>query len=111
LKLRAQSITAPVRLRTDTLRRTAEALDVHLDGKVQYHSSMLLSDGTLSPLGATDMEAPHAEVHVALVADATTVTLESPPGGGECGSVGDLLTLTDCSLFVESDGTLTNIGQ
>jgi hypothetical protein len=108
LKLRQQRLVAPGRIHGDTLRRTDDALDLRVDGKLAYHASMVLSDGSLYALGPTDMEDANVEVHLARDGGAAKVVLEAPPGG-TCGSVGDLFTLSDCSLFVESAGPIANV--
>lgn len=106
LMLREQRLVAPRHLKAETLRRTADELDVRLTGKLVYHSSMLLSDGSLAELGASDVEGPGLEVHLSRVgSDGTSVVMDAPPGG-VCTSIGDLLTLSGCALFVESTGSI-----
>ena len=107
LKLREQRLVAPRQVKVETLRRTDDELDVRLAGKLVYHSSMLLSDGSLAELGTSDVEGPGLEVHLSRVGggDATSVFMDAPPGG-VCTSIGDLLTLSSCALFVESAGSI-----
>jgi hypothetical protein len=82
-----------------------DALTLRAEGALMVHSSMVLADGTLYPLGAIPTEAGELTVRVTLDGDKATATLDSTPPA-TCWTVGapdnTLLQAQNCAVFVES---------
>ncbi len=105
LKLRRQHLDLAGPAHATVLERDADTVAVRLHGPFKYSASMVLTDGTLYPIGARD--AADDDVDVRAVRDAggrITVTLDATPAAHDCWSASDLLTLSNCSLYVEADG-------
>jgi hypothetical protein len=107
VKLRNQDlrITAAMAARVEA--RAANELDVNARGALAYHASMLLPDGTLYPLGATQTEEGALDVRITRWELGVHVTLDAAPRG-TCWSVPGILEISNCSLFVESNGDATS---
>ena len=97
------SLDEPVRATIEE--ESPDALTLRAQGSLMVHSSMVLSDGTLYPLGAIPTEAGDLTVRVTLDADKATATLDSTPPA-TCWTVGTpdntLLQAQNCAVFVES---------
>lgn len=104
LKLRGQRLYAAAPLAATVEERGPDRLIARLSGSLRYHAGLLLDDGVVYPLG--DSQAS-GELTVQVTRDESGVhlTLDAPPQS-ECAQIGDLLTFTRCSLFVESDALI-----
>src|SRR5262249_32725828 len=114
----SQSMPQGVKLRNQELRitsamasriegRAADELDLAANGALAYHASMMLPDGSLYPLGATQTEQGELDVRVTRWELGVHVTLDAAPRG-TCWSVPGILEISNCSLYVESDGDATS---
>jgi hypothetical protein len=108
VKLRQQHLDVAGPSHVTVLERDGEVLAVELHGPFKYGASLVLDDGTLYPIGARDGIAD--DVDVRAVRDAAsgrvTVTASAAPAAHECWAASDLLTLSDCSLYVEADAEM-----
>jgi hypothetical protein len=105
LKLRTQSLSAIAALPAQVIARDADHLTVRVAGSLKYSSSMLLPDGTLYHLGHSYTESEFMTVNVTRTATGVTVTLDSTPENA-CARIGELVTLSGCTLYVEADGSI-----
>jgi hypothetical protein len=73
---------------------------------LSLHASELLPDGTLYPLGTIDTRVSQAELRVTRDGAHVTVVVDAAPAD-VCFTLEGLLTMSRCTLFVESAGDLT----
>ena len=107
VKLRDQELRIASSMAGKIEGRAANELDVTATGALAYHASMLLDDGTKYPLGATQTDQGEMDLRVTRWEMGVHVTLDAAPRGA-CWSVPGILEISDCSLFVESDGDATS---
>lgn len=107
LKLRNQELRFNTATAGEIAGRADDELDVHTKGALAYHASMLLADGTLYPLGATETEAGELDLRVTRWEFGVHVTLDAAPRGS-CWSVPGIIDVSNCSLYVESNGDATS---
>jgi hypothetical protein len=105
LHLREQHLIAAAPIPADVVSSGPDGVGAETHGALEYHTVMLMNDGTRWPLGKTQMSSDGTTVRIARAEGGVVVTLDSPPGG-TCGSLGELLTLSHCSLYVEADGVV-----
>ncbi len=107
VKLREQRLSTPDPRRATVVQKSADSLTLHVLGRLKYDSKMVLSDGTLYPLGSSYTEISDLDftIHRDPATGAVTVTLDATPPKA-CASIGDIMTLTKCALFVEADGQI-----
>jgi hypothetical protein len=105
LKIRAQKLSIEQPMTATVRARGPLVLDLALDGSMRYSSGMQLADGSVYPLGASDAFGA-AQLTVTRAADGSlTVRLDAQPAG-DCATVGDLLTLSQCAMTVELSSVL-----
>lgn len=107
VKLRNQELRIAAAMTGKVEGRAANELDVKAHGALAYHASMVLPDGTLYPLGATQTEQGDLDVRITRWEFGVHVTLDAAPRGS-CWSVPGILEVSNCSLFVESNGDATS---
>jgi hypothetical protein len=107
VKLRNQELRIAAAMAAQVEGRAADELDVSARGALAYHAQMLLPDGTLYPLGATQTEQGELDVRVTRWEFGVHVTLDAAPRGS-CWSVPGVLDISNCSLYVESNGDATS---
>jgi hypothetical protein len=107
LKLRNQELRIPQATAAKVEGRAIDELDVAAHGALAYHAEMLLPDGTLYPLGATQTDQGELDVRITRWEFGVHVTLDAAPQG-ECWSMPGVLEISDCSLYVESNGDATS---
>jgi hypothetical protein len=108
IKLRNQELRITSSMAGHVEGRAADELDVSAKGALTYHASMLLSDGTLAPLGATQTNEGQLDVRITRWELGVHVTLDAAPRGA-CWSVPGVLDISNCSLYVESNGDATSL--
>ena len=112
LKLRAISLALPSPIRATIEQAEADSLVLSASSALTVHSSMVLSDGTLYPLGDTQTAIGDVTVRVTLDGDNATATLDAAPPD-ICWSVfaagQQLLQAQNCALFVESFATVYSL--
>jgi hypothetical protein len=107
VKLRDQELRIASAMAAKIEGRGANELDVNAKGALAYHAAMLLDDGTKYPLGATQTDEGEMDLRVTRWEMGVHVTLDAAPRGA-CWSVPGILEISDCSLFVESNGDATS---
>jgi hypothetical protein len=104
IKLRNQELrlTAPVQ-GASMPERNVDAVTVHAHTNFVYRASMVLSDGSLYQLGAVEGEPVDFDVRATRYFGFVHVTIDAAPQG-KCWSVPGIIEVSDCSLYVETDG-------
>jgi hypothetical protein len=108
LRLREQQLVAASPISAQVYSRGPGGVGATTMGTLEYHTVMLTPDGRRWPLGKTQMSSDHTKVQIARTEGGVQITFDSS-AGGTCGALGDLLTLSNCSLFVEAGGVITPI--
>jgi hypothetical protein len=89
-----------------------DQLTLSAHGTLSVHSKMVLSDGSLYPLGPVESAPGDLTVRVTRDGDRYTVTLDAAPPA-TCWSLGTpdqtLLQANNCSVFVESFATVESL--
>jgi hypothetical protein len=106
MHLRDQYLIAPAPIEAPLDSRGPNGVGGSTAAALEYHTAMLLADGTHWPLGKTEMASDRLQVQIARTGQGVTITLDSAAGGA-CGTLGQLLSLSNCSLYVEADGSLS----
>lgn len=107
LKLRNQQLSIRRAVAAPMVERNIDAVTVRGHAALTFRASMLLDNGTLYPLGPTETEAADFDLRATLYEFGVHVTLDSAPQG-KCWSIPGVIDVSDCSLFVETDGDATN---
>jgi hypothetical protein len=107
VKLRNQELRITSSMAGHVEGRAEDELDVTAKGALAYHASMLLPGGTLAPLGSTEMDEGELSVRITRWEFGVHVTLDAAPRGA-CWSVPGVLEISNCSLYVESNGDATS---
>jgi len=109
LKMREQRLSTPDPRRATVVSKSADQLVLHIVGRLKYDAKMVLADGTLYPLGSSYTEISDLDLRITRAKDGrVTVTLDASPDKA-CASIGDLITLSRCALYVEADGHVTGM--
>ncbi len=93
----ARTVDAPM------VQREQNALTVRVHGSLTYRAAMILDDGTLYQLGNTYTEAGDLDIRATRYEFGVHITVDAAPQG-KCWSIPGVIELSDCSLYVESDG-------
>jgi hypothetical protein len=107
VKLRNQELRIDAAMAARIEGRQANELDVAAHGVLSYHGEMLMPDGTLTALAATPTGAGELDVSIARWEFGVHVTLDAAPHGA-CWSVPGILEVSNCSLYVQSNGDATS---
>ena len=116
--LPATSTLSGVNLRNQELRitqtvpatmeeRDPNAVTAHVHTTLQYRAAMILDDGTLYQLGNTTTEPVDLDVRATRYFGGIHVTVDGAPAG-KCWSIPGAIDVSNCSLYVESDGDATS---
>ncbi len=87
--------------------RDPDALTATVHTSLQYRAAMILDDGTLYQLGNTMTEPVDLDVRATRYFEDVRVTVDGAPQG-KCWSIPGVIEITNCSLYVESDGDATS---
>jgi hypothetical protein len=87
--------------------RLPDALTARVHTVLQYRAAMILDDGSLYQLGNTTTEAVDLDVRATRYFGGVHVTVDGAPTG-KCWSIPGVIEITNCSLYVESDGDATS---
>jgi len=86
--------------------RDANALTANVHTALQYSAAMILDDGSLYQLGNTSTEPVDLAVRATRYFGGIHLTVDGAPQG-KCWSIPGVIEITNCSLYVESDGDAT----
>lgn len=107
LKLRNQQLRITRAVEAPMVERTVDAVTVRGHASLTFRASMVLDDGTLYPLGPTQTEAADFDLRATRYEFGVHVTVDSAPQG-KCWSIPGVIDVSNCSLFVETDGDATS---
>jgi hypothetical protein len=101
--LRNQELRITRTVDAPMVQREQDALTVRVHGSLTYRAAMILDDGTLYQLGNTSTEAGDLDIRATRYEFGVHITVDAAPQG-KCWSIPGVIELSDCSLYVESDG-------
>ena len=87
--------------------RTPDALTARVHTALQYRAAMILDDGSLYQLGNTMTEPVDLDVRATRYFGGVHVTVDGAPQG-QCWSIPGVIEISNCSLYVETDGDATS---
>jgi hypothetical protein len=87
--------------------RLPDALTARVHTALQYRAAMILDDGSLYQLGNTTTEPVDLDVRATRYFGGVHVTVDGAPTG-KCWSIPGVIEITNCSLYVETDGDATS---
>ena len=87
--------------------RTPDALTAAVHTSLQYRAAMILDDGSLYQLGNTETDPVELDVRATRYFGGVHVTVDGAPQG-KCWSIPGVIEITNCSLYVETDGDATS---
>lgn len=103
VNLRQQQLLIAQPVAATILERTPDALTVRVHTSLVYRASLILDDGSLYTLGATTTEEGDIDLRATRYEFGVHVTADAAPQG-KCWSIPGVIEVSDCSLYVESDG-------
>ena len=105
LSLRDQKLTAPAKMDGTVTARSTDRLQLAFTGSMSYATSMVLDDGSLYALGPSDATGS-LSIWIEAFPDGTFDVQLASTEPGECATVGDLLSLSNCSLSARATTVL-----
>jgi hypothetical protein len=108
VKLRNQTLTLTSEVDATATQKEPDALTAHGHSSLVYHASLLLADGTLYALGPVTSNAADFDVRATRYEMSVHVTIDAGPQG-QCWTIPGIIDVSDCSLYVETDGEATSI--
>ncbi len=87
--------------------KSADSLTARVHTALQYRAAMILDDGSLYQLGNTNTEPVDLDVRATRYFGGVHVTVDGAPQG-KCWSIPGVIEITNCSLYVETDGDATS---
>jgi hypothetical protein len=106
LKLRNQQLLITRAVDAPMVERTVDAVTLRGHASLTFRAAMVLDDGSLYQLGPTQTEAADFDLRATRYESGVHVTVDSAPQG-KCWSIPGVIDVSDCSLFVETDGDAT----
>src|SRR5437868_4577972 len=107
VNLRNQELRITSTVAAEMQERVPDALTARVHTALQYRAAMILDDGSLYQLGNTMTEAVDLDVRATRYFGGVHVTVDGAPTG-KCWSIPGVIEITNCSLYVESDGDATS---
>jgi hypothetical protein len=87
--------------------RDANVLTVRAHTSLLYRAALILDDGSFYTLGSTETEEGDLDVRATRYEFGVHVTVDAGPQG-KCWSIPGIIEVSDCSLYVETDGDATS---
>lgn len=109
VNLRNQELRITERVAAPMQQREANAVTLTAHTSLQYRAAMILDDGTLYQLGNTTTEPVDLDVRATRYFGGVHVTVDGAPQG-KCWSIPGAIEISNCSLYVETDGDATTNG-
>lgn len=101
--LRNQTLSIVGACDAQATQKEPDALTAHGHSSMVYRASLLLDDGSLSPLGPVTTPGSDFDVRATRYEFGVHVTVDSGPQG-QCWSIPGVIDVSDCSMYVELDG-------
>lgn len=106
VNLRNQELRITSTVAAEMEERVPDALTARVHTTLQYRAAMILDDGSLYQLGNTTTEPVDLDVRATRYFGGVHVTVDGAPQG-KCWSIPGVIEITNCSLYVETDGGAT----
>lgn len=106
VNLRNQELRITQRVPAPMQERDVDAVTLRAHTTLQYRAAMILDDGSLYQLGNTTTEPVDLDVRATRYFGGVHVTVDGAPQG-KCWSIPGVIEITNCSLYVETDGDAT----
>ena len=87
--------------------KTPDAVTTRIHTSLQYRAAMVLDDGSLYQLGNTMTEPVDLDIRATRYFGGVHVTVDGAPQG-KCWSIPGVIEISNCSLYVETDGDATS---
>jgi hypothetical protein len=107
VNLRNQELRITQTVSAEMQERVPDALTARVHTALQYRAAMILDDGTLYQLGNTTTEPVDLDVRATRYYGGIHVTVDGAPQG-KCWSIPGVIDISNCSLYVETDGDATS---
>lgn len=107
VNLRQQQLRLTAPVTAPMTQRELNALTVRAHTSLQYRAAIILDNGSLYTLGASQTEAADIDLRATRYESGVHVTVDAAPQG-KCWSIPGVLEVSDCSLYVETDGDATS---
>jgi len=101
--LRNQELRMVRHVDAPMVQKEPNALTVRAHTTLQYHAAMILDDGTLYTLGSTETEPGDIDIRATRYEFGVHITVDAAPPG-KCLSVPGLIEVSNCALYVSTDG-------
>ncbi len=106
VNLRNQELRVLQKVPAPMEQRDPNAVTVRAHTSLQYRAAIILDDGSLYQLGNTETEPVDLDVRATRYFGGIHVTVDGAPQG-KCWSIPGVIEITNCSLYVETDGDAT----
>ncbi|MGZ3441925.1 MAG: hypothetical protein ACXVDD_20535 [Polyangia bacterium] len=106
VNLRNQELRITQTIPASMEERDANALTARVHTALQYRAAMILDDGSIYQLGNTTTEPVDLDVRATRYFGGIHITVDGAPQG-KCWSIPGVIEITNCSLYVETDGDAT----
>jgi hypothetical protein len=106
VNLRNQELRITTTVPASMEERDPNALTANVHTALQYRAAMILDDGSLYQLGNTETEPVDLAVRATRYFGGIHVTVDGAPQG-KCWSIPGVIEISDCSLYVETNGNAT----
>jgi hypothetical protein len=103
VNLRNQELHITQRVDAPMVQQEENAVTVRAHTTLTYKAAMILDDGSLYTLGGTESEPVDLDIRATRYEFGVHVIVDAAPQG-KCWSIPGVLEVSDCSLFVETDG-------
>ncbi len=107
VNLRNQELRITQTVSAATQEKTADAVTTRIHTALQYRAAMILDDGSLYQLGNTMTEPVDLDIRATRYFGGVHVTVDGAPQG-KCWSIPGVIEISNCSLYVETDGDATS---
>lgn len=107
VNLRNQELRITQTVAAQMEERVPDALTARVHTALQYRAAMILDDGSLYQLGNTTTEPVDLDVRATRYYGGVHVTVDGAPQG-KCWSIPGVIEISNCSLYVETDGDATS---
>ncbi|HWE28309.1 MAG TPA: hypothetical protein VHB97_09925 [Polyangia bacterium] len=107
VNLRNQELRITQTVAAEMQQREPNALAALVHTTLQYRAAIILDDGSLYQLGNTTTEPVDLDVRATRYFGGVHITVDGAPQG-KCWSIPGVIEITNCSLYVETDGDATS---
>lgn len=110
VKLRKQQLQIAMPVTAAMTQQERDAVSVHGQSTLIYTASRLLDDGSMTSLGSVQSNPAQFDVRATRYESGVHVTIDAGPQG-ECWSIPGVVDVSDCSIYIETDGEAQSVGK